>query len=61
MHSENLTLYVTIVLYLLKLVSLFYSYATCQVLCGYLHLNLRNVLEKNISPETNMNRQEEMI
>lgn len=43
MSSENLTLYMTIVFYILKLVSLFYSYATCQVLCGCLHLNLRRI------------------
>lgn len=61
MSSENLTLNVTTVFYILKLVSLFYSYAACQVLCGYLHLKLRSTSEKSIFPVTNVNRQGEII
>lgn len=61
MSSENLTSYATIIFYILELVSLFYGFATFQVLCGYLHLNLRSISEKNIFPVTNMNRQGEII
>lgn len=62
MSSDNLTLYVTTVFYNHKLASLFYSYATCQMLCAYLHLNFRSISEKkNIFPVTDMNRQGEII